>query len=110
MGKLLSEHAYAKEKKIPLTEEDILFVNIRLDEYEEQYPVGTSRYEEGTSLEERREYLQKVVSLIDGLRQEGATLSQLSESKIISEANYRRYRLELDALSKILDDKQEKEQ
>ena len=110
LGILLSEHAYAKEKKIPLTEEDILFVNIRLDEYEEQFPVGPSRYEERNSLEKRREYLQRVVSLIDGLRQEGVTLSELSERKVISEANYRRYRLELDALSKILDDKQEKEQ
>ena len=35
---------------------------------------------------------------------------ELSERKIISEANYRRYRLELDALTKIAEGNQEKEQ
>ena len=110
LGRLLKEHAIRKLKKIPISDEILLDVNLQLDEYEQQYPVGLARYEKRNSLQVRRENLQKVVSIIDRLRQEGNTLKSLNERKIISEANYRRYRLELESLSKILDAKQEKEQ
>ena len=110
LGILLKEHATRKLKKMPMTDDILLAINLKLDEYEEQYPVGLAKYEKRNSQEIRRGNLQKVVSLIDELRQEGITLKELDERKIISEANYRRYRLELEALSKLLDDNQEKEQ
>lgn len=110
LGILLKQHAERKLRKTTISVEDLLIINLSLDEYEEQYPVGTARYEKRTSQEIRKENLTKVVSLIDKLRQDGITLKELSEKRIISEANYRRYRLELDALSKLLDDKEEKEQ
>jgi len=110
LGILLNEHAARKMKRIPITDDVLLIINLKLDEYEQQYPVGTARYEKRDVLEIKRENLQRVVSLIDELRQEGITVKELNDRKIISEANYRRYRLELEALSKILDDKQEKEQ
>ena len=110
LGQLLKQHAERKLSKLPITQQELLAINLKLDEYEEQYPVGLSRYEKRNPLEVKRENLQKVVSLIEGLRTEGIPLSQMSKRKIISEANYRRYKLELDALSKLLDDKEEKEQ
>lgn len=110
LGILLKEHAERKLKRMPTADDILLAINLKLDKYEEQYPVGPTRYEKRNSLEIRKENLQKVVSLIDGLRQEGITLKELSVRKIISEANYRRCRLKLDALSKLLEDKEEKEQ
>lgn len=110
LGKLLKEHAMRKIKKMPIDDEGLLAINLSLDEYEQQFPVGLTRYEKRNTLEIRRDNLQKVVSLIDSLRQNGTSLKELNERKIISEANYRRYRLELDELVKILDDKEEKEQ
>lgn len=110
LGALLKAHSFRKERKRRLTAEEAVAMHMALDKYEEQYPIGTTRYEERSPLEVRREHLQSVLSLIQGLRQEGVTLKELDERKIISESNYRKYKLELDALSKILDDKQEKEQ
>lgn len=110
LGKLLKEHAERKMKKLTIDDDVLLAINISLDEYEQQYPVGLARYEKRNTLEIRRDNLQKVVSLIDGLRQDGISLKELSERKIISEATYRRYKMELDELSKILDGKEEKEQ
>ena len=110
LGILLREHALRKEKKIPVPDDILLLINLQLDEYEQQYPVGPTRYEKRNPLEVKRENLQRVVSLIDSLRQEGVTLKELEGRKIISEANYRRYRLELDALTKIEEGNQEKEQ
>lgn len=110
LGKLLKEHAGRKIKKIPIEPDSLLTINLSLDEYEHEFPVGLARYEKRNTLEVRKDNLQKVVSLIDGLRQDGITLKELSERKIISEANYRRYRLELEELSKILDGNEEKEQ
>lgn len=110
LGRLLKEHAERKLSKIPLTNEGLLAINLELDEYEEQCPVGLSRYEKRNPLEVRRENFQKIVSLVEGLRAEGISLSELCERKIISEAVYKRYRQELEVLSKLLDDKQEKEQ
>ena len=110
LGILLKEHAIRKLRKIPITDDILLDINLKLDQYEEQYPVGLARYEKRDTSQIRRENLQRVISLIDGLRQEGITLKELDERKIISEANYRRYKLELEALSKIMDDRQEKEQ
>lgn len=110
LGKLLKEHAERKMKKLTIDDDVLLAINISLDEYEQQYPVGLARYEKRNTLEIRRDNLQKVVSLIEGLRQDGTTLKELNERKIISEATYRRYKMELDELSKILDGKEEKEQ
>ena len=110
LGILLKEHAIRKEKKIPIEDDILLSINLQLDEYEEHFPVGPTRYEKRNSQEIKRENLQKVISLIDGLRQKGVTLKELSERKIISEANYRRYRLELEALTKMQEGNQEKEQ
>lgn len=110
LGKLLREHAERKMKKIPITDDILLTINLSLDEYEQQYPVGLARYEKRNTLEVRRENIQKVVSLIDRLRMDGITLKELNKRKVISESNYRRYRLELDELSQILDGNEEKEQ
>lgn len=109
-GRLLREHATRKEKRMPISDDILLLINVQLDEYEQQYPVGSTRYEKRNPLEVKRENLQRVVSLIDSLRQEGVTLKELEERKVISEANYRRYRLELDALTQIEEGNQEKEQ
>ena len=110
LGRLLKEHAERKLSKKTLTAEGLLAINLELDEYEQQYPVGLCRYEKRNPLEVRRENFQKVVSLVEGLRTEGISLSELSEKKIISEAVYKRYKQELEVLTKLLDDKQEKEQ
>lgn len=110
LGILLREHALRKEKKIPVPDDILLLINLQLDEYEQQYPVGSTRYEKRNPLEVKRENLQRVVLLIDSLRQEGVTLKELEERKVISEANYRRYRLELEALTKIEEGNQEREQ
>lgn len=110
LGELLNEHADRKLKRGQLTDIELLAINLKLDEYEEQFPVGSVRYEKRSSQEVRKDQLQKVIDLIEGLRKEGITLKELSERRIISEANYRKYKGELEALSKILDDKQEKEQ
>jgi len=110
LGELLKQHAERKLRKLPITPQEQLAINLQLDEYEEKYPIGLSRYEKRNPLEVRRENFQKVVSLVEGLRAEGMSLSQMSERKIISEAVYRRYKLELDVLTKLLDDKEEKEQ
>ena len=110
LGRLLKEHAERKLSKTPLTDEGLLAINLELDKYEQQYPVGLGRYEKRNPLEVRRENFQKIVSLVEGLRVEGISLSELSEKKIISEAVYKRYRQELEVLEKLLDDKQEKEQ
>jgi len=110
LGMLLKEHAERKIKRMHITDDILLAINLKLDEYEEQYPVGLARYEKRNTTEIRRENLQRVVSLIERLRQEGTTLKELDARKIISEANYRKYRLELEALSKIAEGNQEKEQ
>lgn len=110
LGQLLKQHAERKLGKLQISPQELLAINLQLDEYEEKYPVGLPRYEKRNSLEVRRENLQKVVSLVEGLREEGLSLSQMSERKIISEAVYRRYKLELEAITKLLDDNQEKEQ
>lgn len=110
LGILLREHAVRKEKKIPVSDDILLLINLQLDEYEQQYPVGPSRYEKRDTIELKKENLQRVISLIDGLRQSGVTLKELSERKVISEANYRRYRLELEALNQIEEGNQVKEQ
>ena len=110
LGILLKAHSFRKERRKRLTAEEAVAMHMALDKYEEQYPIGTSRYDERSQLEIRRERLQSVLSLVEGLRQEGATLKELDERGIISESNYRKYKLELDALSKIIDNKQDKEQ
>ena len=110
LGRLLEEHAERKIKRVELTDEEKVIINLELDKYEEQFPVGTTRYERRDSQEIRREYLQRVINVIDKLRREGVTLKELSERRVISEANYRKYKGELEALSQILDTEQEKEQ
>lgn len=110
LGILLKAHSFRKERRKQLTAEEAVAMHMALDKYEEQYPIGTSRYDERSPLEIRRERLQSVLSLVEGLIQEGATRKELDERGIISESNYRKYKLELDALSKIIDNKQDKEQ
>jgi len=105
LGALLKEHAQRKMKRYKLTAEDTICVNLELDKYEEEFPVSTARYEGRTSLDVRRENLQRVVNLIEGLMNDGMTLKELNDKKIISEANFRKYRAELESLTIILDGK-----
>lgn len=110
LGQLLKQHAERKLSKVPITQQELLTINLQLDEYEEKYPVGISRYEKRNPLEVRKENFQKVVSLVESLRAEGVSLSQMEENKIISGAVYKRYKQELEVLLKLFDDNQEKEQ
>ena len=110
LGQLLKQHAERKLKKLAITSQELLAINVQLDEYEEQYPIGLSRYEKRNPLEIRRENFKMIVTLVEGLRTEGISLAQMNERKIISEAVYRRYKQELEVLTKLLDDKEEKEQ
>ena len=105
LGLLLKEHAQRKIKKHKLTKEDSVRVNLALDLYEEEFPVSTARYEDRSSLEIRKENLQRVVDSVNELMDNGMSLKEISEQKIISEANFRRYRAELESLSIILDGK-----
>lgn len=109
LGDLLKEHAERKMKRQEITDEEIIKINLALDEYEEQFPVGLVKYEKRTSQEVRKQTLEKVISAIENMRAEGMTLQQISERKIISEGMYRKYKAELENLIKILDGNGEEE-
>jgi hypothetical protein len=110
LGRLLKQHTERKLRKLPITSQEILLINLQLDEYEEKYPVGQSRYEKRDTLEIRKENFQKVVSLVESLRADGLSLSEMEKTGIISGAVYKRYKQELEVLLRLLDDNQEKEQ
>jgi len=109
LGELLKKHAERKMKRQKLEDEELIDINLKLDEYEEQFPVSVSKYEKRNSLEIRRENLQRVIDLVEELMRDGMTLKQISQNRIISEFNYRRYKSELESLSKILDNKTDNE-
>jgi len=62
LGILLQEHAERKLRRETISEELLIKINLSLDEYEQQYPVGPTRYEKRNPIEVKREYLQKVIS------------------------------------------------
>lgn len=103
LGKLLKRHAERKMKRQELTDEEFVAINLSLDGYEEQYPVGLSRYEKRTTIESRIENLERVISTIESMLKEGITLQEISDRKIISEGMYRKYKTEYENLTKILD-------
>ena len=102
LGVLLKEHAERKMKRRELSTREIAIINCILDEYEEKYPVGTARYEHMNIIELRLQTLSRIIETVDELISNGATIKDLSQRKIISESSYRKYKIEVENLSKIL--------
>ena len=112
LGDLLKRHADRKMKRQEISDEEIVAINLALDKYEKQYPVGLVKYDKRTTIEARRENLERVISTIENMLNEGMTLQEISDRKIISEGMYRKYKTEYENLTKILDEdgKEEKGQ
>ena len=105
LGKLLYEHASRQMKRQQADSFELAKINILLDKYEEEFPVGLAQFEKGNTIEKRKEIVSKVIETIEDLLENGYTLKELSEKGIISESSYRKYREEAENLSKILEDK-----
>lgn len=105
LGKLLYEHASRQMKRQVVEPSELVKINMTLDKYEEEFPVGIPQFERGNTLEKRKEIVSKVIETIEDLLENGCTLKELSEKGIISESSYRKYREEAENLSKILEDK-----
>ena len=110
LGVLLREHAIRKMKRMEITDEEKIRINRILDEYEEKYPVGLARYENRNSIEVRLQNISRMIDMVEELIKNGITIKQLSESKVISESNYRKYKEEAEYLTKILKGKDRKEE
>lgn len=110
LGTLLRRHADRKMKKEELSPQERIKTNCMLDEYEEEYPVGTAKYEKKNPIEARLEVISKVLESVDELKENGITIKELSDKKIISESSYRKYKEETENLSKILEGKNRKEE
>jgi len=104
LGKLLYEHANRQMKRQKADSFELVKINMLLDQYEEEFPVGLIQFEKGNALEKRKEIISKVIETIDDLLGNGYTLKELNEKGIISESSYRKYREEAENLSKILED------
>lgn len=109
LGKLLKEHADRKMRRQEITPNELVLINYKLDEYEKKYPVGKIKYEDRNLIQLRLQTVSKIIDAIDELIAEGTTIKELSERKIISESSYRKYRLEADNLSKIVNEEQSNE-
>lgn len=110
LGLLLKQHAERQMRRQQMTPDETVHVNLLLDKYEEKNPVGLAKYEHRTSLEIRRDRLQNVVSTVEDMIKNGKTLKEINDEKIISESLYRKYKEELNNLSKILDGEKVEEQ
>jgi len=104
LGKLLLEHADRQMKRKKVSNTELLQINIELDQYEAEFPVGPTRDEKRSSIEIRRDNALMVLQTIEELLGNGYTLKQLDKEGIISESSYRRYKEEAINLSKILED------
>lgn len=110
LGELLREHAERKMKRQELTSKEKIRIQCMLDKYLEEHPVGITRYESRNPIEARLDTITKVIGTIEELLASGITLKQLSEERIISESNYRKYREEAENLSTILNGKDRREE
>lgn len=104
LGKLLERHAERQMKREQISDAELLRINLQLDKYEEQFPVGITKYEKRNAIEIRKDNVSRVIQTVETLLAEGYTLKELSEKGLISESGYRRYREEAINLSKILED------
>ena len=104
LGQLLVEHANRQMKRQTATDTELIKINLKLDKYEEDYPVFAARYEKKNAIEIRRENVLRVIETVEALLEAGHTIKELSDKGIISEAGYRRYKEEAINLSKILED------
>lgn len=104
LGKLLNEHASRQMRRQKISDIELIKINTQLDKYEEQFPVGTTRYEKRNSIEARRENILRVIQTVDELLDKGYTLKKLAEEDIISESSYRKYREEAMHLTRILEE------
>jgi hypothetical protein len=102
LGRLLEEHAHRKMKRKVQTAEEYFLMCIALDDYEEEHPLGEYRYGNRNSLDIRREYLQRVVSLVEKGRGTKATSEELTE-KSVSDSYYRKCKAELATLNQIME-------
>ena len=102
LGKLLKEHADRKMRRQEITSNELVMINCILDEYEKKYPVRNIKYQDKGFIELRLQTILKIIETVDELIAEGNTLKELNEKNIISESNYRKYRLEAENLSKIV--------
>lgn len=105
LGKLLKCHADRKMKRQEITPEELIQINLELDKYEEEFPVGLARYEERNPQEVRLENLIRIIETVDKLKEEGLTIKEISQRGIISESNYRKYKAEAENLTNILKEK-----
>lgn len=104
LGQLLSQHAERQMRRQAVTDAELIRINLQLDQYEEEFPVSTARYEKKNSIEIRRDNVLRVIETVEALLESGHTLKELGETGVISEASYRRYKEEAINLSKILED------
>lgn len=104
LGQLLKQHAQRQMKRQIVDDIELLKINMQLDEYEKEFPVGLTRYEKRNAIQVRRDNVFKVVETVEVLLKEGYTLKQLSEKSIISESSYKKYKEEAINLSKIFED------
>lgn len=104
LGKLLQEHANRKMKRKTITLMEQAKINYILDEYEENYPVGNAKYENKDFIETRFKTIAEMLNTVNDLINEGNTIKELSENKIISESSYRKYKIEAENLKKILNE------
>lgn len=104
LGNLLYKHSSRQMKRQKIDDIELAKINIQLDEYEKEFPVGQTRYEQKSCIEVRLENVLRVTHTIEELLENGYTLKQLDEEGIISESSYRKYREEAINLSKILED------
>ena len=72
-------------------------------EYEEKYPVGSAKYKKTDSLELRYANISNLIETVNGLLNDGLTISGLEKKGIISESSYRKYKEEYEKLRIIFD-------
>lgn len=92
LGALLTQHAERKMKRQKITNEELIRINLKLDQYEEEFPIGLNRYGNRTVQDVRIENIQRVLDLVEGLTASGMTVKEISEQGIISESTYRKYK------------------
>lgn len=105
LGQLLVEHADRKMKRQKTLPEEMIMINLKLDGYEEEFPIGLARYEKKSAIESRLDNIAKTLYTVEELLEQGYTLKQLDEQGVISESMYRKYREERANISKILESK-----
>ena len=67
LGRLLFEHADRKMRRQEISPVELVRINVQLDQYEEEFPVGTTIYEKKSAIEERKENVLKLIETIEDL-------------------------------------------